>query len=232
MCHKKIRIFFGDKKHAIDKGKQLLLNQESWQQVANFVQAEKLFGVHQSHGINGIQIIKESDQHQSILIDADFLLTNQIGYGLAVTTADCVPIVLYDSGSQAIGLIHAGWKGIVAGIIPVALKRMKQLYNSDMQKLEIFLGPSARQCCYEIQPDTYELFKKVFPFCDKIFHYVKDNIFLDLVMCLQYQLVQNGILIQNIKKQFIYCTLCKDIYCSYRREKNKLRNINAVVLCK
>jgi YfiH family protein len=231
ICHKKIRIFFGDKKDAVDKENQLVLNQISWQQVTDCMQAEKLFGVHQSHGINGIHIKKTTDQHQSILVDADFLITNQIGCGLAVTTADCVPVVIYDPSSQAVALVHAGWKGIMADIISAALNKMKQLYNSDMKKVEIFIGPAARKCCYEIQADMHELFKKEFPLFDAIFNYTKDKIFLDLVTCVQYRLLQNNVLIENIYQQFACCTLCNDRYCSYRREKNQLRNINAVVLC-
>jgi hypothetical protein len=231
LCYKKIRIFFGDKKHAIDKSKQLLLyRQRPWQSVTDLIQAEKLFGVSQSHGINGIQITKVSDQYRSILIDADFLITNQCGYALAVNTADCVPIVLYDSGSQAVALIHAGWKGIAAGVIPVALKKIRQIFNSNIQHIEIFIGPCARSCCYEVQADIYQLFKKIFPFCDDIIHYKKDKIFLDLIACIRYQCMQDGILIENMYQQFAFCTLCSERYCSYRREKNLLRNINAVVL--
>ena len=229
--HKKIRIFFGDKKHAIDKGKQLLSYQQgSWQSVTDLIQAEKLFGVSQSHGINGIQITKVSDQHRSILIDADFLITNRCGYGLAVTTADCVPVVLYDFESQAIALIHAGWKGIVAGVIPAALDKMRQIFNSNIKNIEAFLGPCARSCCYEVQADTHELFKKIFPFCSNIIRYKKDKIFLDLIACIQYKLMQNGLLIENMYQQFVFCTICNEGYCSYRREKNQLRNVNAVVL--
>ena len=164
------------------------------------------------------------------MVDADFLITNQIGCGLAVTTADCVPVVIYDPSSQAVALVHAGWKGIMADIISAALNKMKQLYNSDMKKVEIFIGPAARKCCYEIQADMHELFKKEFPLFDAIFNYTKDKIFLDLVMCVQYRLVQNNVLMKNIYQPVTCCTICNISYCSYRREKNQLRNINVVLL--
>src|SRR4051812_34746928 len=106
-CHKDIRIFFGEKENAVDKSKELLLDQKSWHSIRGFIQAKKLFGVHQSHGTNGIHVTKKTDQHQSILVDADFLITNQIGYGLAITTADCVPIVVYDPINNIVAFIHA-----------------------------------------------------------------------------------------------------------------------------
>lgn len=81
---------------------------------------------------------------------ADALWTRERGLALAISTADCVPIIC--GNSQAVSAIHAGWRGLVAGVIESALTEI-EVPHSDM---EAWIGPAIGVCCYEVGPDVAE----------------------------------------------------------------------------
>jgi YfiH family protein len=202
-----------------------------WTVVAQKMQAVQLFGANQSHGANGVEIKKNSDPHQIIKIDADFLCTQQKGYGLAVTTADCVPVVFYDPIHHAVVLVHAGWKGLCAGVVHNALHKLQKKYNTQLKDLEIFIGPCARACCYEVQEDVVCTLEKVIGQLPPTVLIKKDDTqYVDLAACVQIICSRNGCAEKNMYTQYSICTICNVDYCSYRRQKNMFRNITAVVL--
>lgn len=229
--HQKIVIFFGDGQHAVDKSKDTLVSQPHWQLVTGKLGAEKLFGVNQCHGIYGVEIKEESDPHQIIKTDADFLCTDQKGYGLAVTTADCVPLAMYDSQKQVVAMVHAGWKGLVTGVLEQALQKMLLTYGSKPEDIELFIGPCARYCCYEVQQDVYDLLEqKVGTVLKEVSRFFEGHIFVDLALLTRLLLLQNDSVQKNIYTQYSACTLCTADYCSYRRQKRMVRNITAIML--
>ena len=69
---------------------------------------------------------------------------------LCATTADCVPILLYDKELQIIAAIHAGWKGIVSGIIANTVTKMREVYNTNSSHIVAAIGPSISQKNYEV----------------------------------------------------------------------------------
>jgi len=63
------------------------------------------------------------------LLSTDALITSEPGCVICVTTADCVPIILYDPLKNLSSVIHAGWRGLVAGIIPSTLTEMRNKFR-------------------------------------------------------------------------------------------------------
>jgi uncharacterized protein, YfiH family len=88
-------------------------------------------------------------------------------------TADCVPIILYDSKNQFIGCIHAGWKGAFSGIIENTIKKFKKLNSKN--KIIASVGPCIGQKSYEVDINFYKKFlsqsKK-----NKIYFLKKNNV--------------------------------------------------------
>lgn len=82
--------------------------------------------------------------------DCDALITNEERLALVVTAADCVPILLYDPVRRAIGAVHAGWRGTVAGIAGKAVQAMAQTYGSNPAEILAAIGPSIGPCCYQV----------------------------------------------------------------------------------
>lgn len=83
--------------------------------------------------------------------DADALITATPGIAIAIGVADCAPIALVADG--VVGVVHAGWRGIAAGVIPAAVEVMRSLGAADIRAV---LGPCIHAECYEFGPDDLD----------------------------------------------------------------------------
>ncbi|MDB4894895.1 MAG: hypothetical protein JWN15_1157, partial [Firmicutes bacterium] len=88
--------------------------------------------------------------------DCDALITDRPGLALVVTAADCVPVFLYDPVRRAIGAVHAGWRGTVAGVAARAVAAMAEAFGSRPADLLAAVGPSIGPCCYEVDDAVAE----------------------------------------------------------------------------
>ncbi|MFY9585896.1 MAG: polyphenol oxidase family protein, partial [Actinomycetota bacterium] len=84
-----------------------------------------------------------------VIPDADALWTDRPGPALVILTADCTPILLADTARRRIGVVHAGWRGLLGGIVEETVAAM-----GDAANLTAFVGPSIGPCCYEVGPDV------------------------------------------------------------------------------
>jgi YfiH family protein len=82
--------------------------------------------------------------------EGDSLFTENAGITLSVVTADCVPVLL--AGPQGFAAIHAGWRGIVAGVIPATLEKLR----GRLEEWTAWVGPAIGACCYEVGDDVAE----------------------------------------------------------------------------
>ena len=81
--------------------------------------------------------------------EADAIVTTVPGLGLAVFTADCIPIVL--EGPGVVAVVHAGWRGLVAGVVASARTAMEALGRPPLRAA---LGPAIGPCCFEVGPEV------------------------------------------------------------------------------
>ena len=79
--------------------------------------------------------------------DADVLISTQPGLAVAVRVADCVPILLADSGGSVVAAVHAGREGLLAGIVDAALDAVRTATDAP---LEAWVGPHICGGCYEV----------------------------------------------------------------------------------
>ncbi len=82
-------------------------------------------------------------------------VTRERGLCLAVTVADCVPIYLCHPGGPSIGLVHAGWRGIAAGIVEAGVKAMEDVSARPAAELIMHCGVSICGSCYEVGPEVW-----------------------------------------------------------------------------
>lgn len=154
----------------------------------------------------------DGEKHQG-----DGLITARKECAVGVFTADCVPILLYDSVRNIVSAVHSGWRGTVSGIILNAIEKMVQEYGCKVKDIYAIIGPHNRSCCYEIGEDVSEIFKK-----NELFKY--ENIFingcLDIEKCVIKQMCSKGVPRENIKVMN-FCTYCNDKVRmhSYRKSK-------------
>lgn len=115
---------------------------------------ERLYCCTQVHG-NVVRCLQPNDTPQRISrVEADALISDQPNTAVAVRTADCVPVLLACETPRVVAAIHAGWRGLVAGVIPRTIATMVELYGCDAARLHAAVGPS-------IGVDTYEVSDEV-----------------------------------------------------------------------
>ena len=110
---------------------------------------------HQTHGTRVLKIDEEFlklDHTTSIEImyGVDSIITDIRDKFLCVTTADCVPIIIFDKKTKAIAAIHAGWKGTSGKIVDKTISAMQKEYNSTPQDMFVGIGPAISQQNYEV----------------------------------------------------------------------------------
>jgi YfiH family protein len=84
--------------------------------------------------------------------DADGQATALPGVGLLVLTADCLPVALGCEG--AVAIVHAGWRGLAAGVLEEGAAALRELAGSDA-RIGAVIGPGAGACCYEVGPEVH-----------------------------------------------------------------------------
>lgn len=120
---------------------------------------------HQTHSNNVLVIDEEfmnasSTDKVETLYGVDASITHLKNIFICATTADCVPILLYDKEKQIIAAIHAGWKGIVGGIICNTIDKMKERYGCNPSNIIAAIGPSISQKNYEVGDELITNFNK------------------------------------------------------------------------
>ena len=114
---------------------------------------DKLILMHQTHS-NKVVEIKKNNYKKKIVADA--MITKMKGFALGVVTADCVPILLYDTKNEIVGCIHAGWKGAFADIIQKTITKIKKISSNN--KIYACVGPCIGKKSYEVDEIFYKMF--------------------------------------------------------------------------
>ena len=122
----------------------------------------------------------------------DALMTNEAGVCIGVSTADCIPVLLYDPIQRASCAIHAGWRGTVQRIAEKAVTRMTEVFGSDPKNLIAQIGPGIHLESFEVGDEVYQTFEKEgFPM--ELISKKYEKWHIDLPECNRLQLVAAGI---------------------------------------
>ena len=110
--------------------------------------------MNQTHSIKVIEVKKNNMRLKKI--NSDAIITQVKGVGLGVVTADCVPILIYDTENKIIGCIHAGWKGAFYGIVENTILKIKKLNKKN--NIYATIGPCIGKNSYEVDFNFYRKF--------------------------------------------------------------------------
>lgn len=102
------------------------------------------------------------------ITETDALVTNQRGICICVQTADCVPILLFDSKKKVIAAIHAGWRGTVKKIAAAAVQKMTDKFGSNTANIIAAIGPSISPAMYEVGNEVTEAVLRSIPNAGKV----------------------------------------------------------------
>ena len=97
-------------------------------------------------------------QKRKALEGFDALMTDLRGVCIGVSTADCIPILLYDEAHHAVCAVHAGWRGTVARIVGKAITAMQQAYGTAPEQLKTVIGPGISLESFEVGDEVYNEF--------------------------------------------------------------------------
>ncbi len=184
------------------------------------VSPEQIINVRQVHGDQ----VRRVSRIDHTLQEADALITDLTDVAIAIRTADCVPIFLYDPGSESIGLVHAGWRGTREGIVTKTIDAMVEAYGSDVGQIRVMLGPHIRRDQYEVSKD----FVEYFPGATVV---TEGRVYLDLARANSQQLLARGVQAEKIFDCGI-CTFADMRYDSYRRQGTEAGRMLSLMMIK
>jgi polyphenol oxidase len=183
----------------------------------------KLSQVAKSHQVHGTKVLLVNEPITTDGYDA--LITNKPNVFLAVSVADCTPILIHDEKHNAVAAIHAGWKGTAGRIVQNTLDLMKEKFGTDGKDCKAFIGACITYDNFEVGNEVAENFNDD----NKKFDTEKQKWFVDLKEANKKQLTDQGIPKENIEVSD-YCTVSNnDLFFSHRKEKGTTGRMMAVI---
>jgi len=196
-----------DNKEKISRNRQLALK-------ALKLQHHKLITLKQIHST---RVCLATDGFQ----EGDALVTDKPGIALAVSVADCYPILLEDSKNKVIAAVHAGWRGTVGGIVKNTLEKMFAL-GAEAQHIQVAIGQGISVKHFEVGDEVLQQFHEA-GFGDAYF----ENNCINLAACNKKWMLEAGLPEPNIWN-LNRCTF-EDDFFSYRRDKGKTGRMWGVI---
>ena len=157
---------------------------------------------HQGHTALVRRVPEELDD----ITGVDALITNRPGFRIGVKTADCVPVLLFDSTDKAVAAVHSGWKGTLQNIIRATLGRMAEEFGTKAENITAVVGPCIHLEAFEVGEDLVDAFcggtpRDRYPFARLLPHPVTGIVkwHLDLPGICRKQLLDVGVPDRNIE---------------------------------
>lgn len=177
-----------------------------------------LCAVEQAHGAT---VLPASAAAGSDAPRADGIFSGSAGDLLIIRSADCAPVWIADEDAGLLAMLHAGWRGVAAGIIAAGVRALREA-GAGAAKMRVAIGPHLRPSCFEIGPEVAALFERskgavLAPQTLIVPRQRRDSVALDLAAAIVGALVGAGIPQHRIAVASA-CTRCRaDILHSYRR---------------
>lgn len=152
--------------------------------------------------------------------EADVVVSTLPGVAVGVMTADCVPVLIAMDGGRVVAAVHAGWRGIAAGVMPSALEAMSR-FAARPGSARAVIGPHIGPCCYEVDAPVIERLRVRF---SKLVDSVKTPVspghwMLDLGALVRLELVRSRVKRANLGSFPDACTCCDAArFHSHRRD--------------
>jgi len=177
------------------------------------------FWLEQVHG----NVVIEARKGIHTLVEADGSITTSSNTICAVMTADCLPVLLSDIAGKQVAAIHAGWRGLAAGILDTAVKR----FLCGPESLVVWLGPAISGKAYEVGGEVYQAFTKTDNEADAAFKQSKPGHWrMDIYALARLRLARLGV--ENVYGGEV-CTFSeKEKYFSYRRDGETGRMVSVI----
>ena len=155
----------------------------------------------------------------------DALITQQRGVVVAVSVADCTPVLVYDAKNQAVAAIHAGWRGAAAGIVGKTLDAMARQFGTKSADCLAYVGTCIDECSFEVGEEVAAAFDEAF----KHFDGERGKFFVDLKKVCAAQLQSFGLAVGQIEISPYSTVLHNADFFSHRKEAGMTGRMIAIV---
>lgn len=161
--------------------------------------------------VHGCQVVDSARDRPGC--EADAVISSQPGRVCAVLTADCLPLLICDRAGRSVCAVHAGWRGLAAGVIEAAVTRM----GIEPAELLVWLGPAIGRDAFEVGPEVREAIMRQEPEDGAAFRPGREDRWLaDIYRLARMRLGRLGV---GYVGGGEYCTVRQDrLFYSYRRE--------------
>ena len=168
------------------------------------------------HQVHKAEIAVVDEQRDIDLEGYDALMTNVEEVCIGVSTADCIPVLLYDPRQRAVCAVHAGWRGTVMRIVEQSIARMTEVYGTNPADLIAQIGPGIHLESFEVGDEVYQAFEDAgFDMNSISKKYEKWH--LDLPECNRLQLISAGVPESQVSVSPVCTYMQSDTYFSARR---------------
>lgn len=194
--------------------------------------ADALFTPYQVHG-NAVWILDEGSDSEHPP-EADAIVTATPGQAVGILSADCCPVLFADPEARVVGAAHAGWRGLMSGVLEAAISAMEGL-GAVRARLLVATGPSIARKSYEVGPDMKDEILSVMPYLESHFQISNrpGHFLFDLPGAVGSALVRSGIVhLEGLERD---CYQEEEFFYSYRRathrgEPDYGRQLSAIML--
>ena len=141
--------------------------------------------------------VLEVNYKNNLSLNADAIITERDDILLGILTADCAPIIIL--GENKFGIIHAGWQGLLNGIIENTINKLISC-GEKIEKLSVFVGPHLKEYSFEVKKDFIEILKKKVDH-ERFINNVNERFFFDFSKLIEEKFKKHNIINLNISSE-------------------------------
>lgn len=181
--------------------------------------------------VHGRNVVRVGARDGGMVIPAtDALITDTPGVALLLRFADCVPVLFYDPVQHAVGLAHAGWRGVAAGVVPTTVQALGSMFGSRPEDVWAGIGPAIGPQHYSVGIEVVEAIQATLPAGVQAAVRCDGRWMMDLPAALEAQLRAVGV---TQVEQSGLCTASRvDEWYSHRAEAGRTGRFGVLVMLK
>ena len=182
------------------------------------------------HQIHGARIVRVSRGHpHDNNLKGDALLSDDPARVLSVRVADCVPVLLGSDDGRIVAAVHAGWRGVIAGVVVAAIEELNRSHDLPATRILAAIGPSIAFGAFEVGPEVVSEFEAGFSADAPIRRRSDGKGYVDLRESLCRQLIAAGVPSEQIDTTDRCTHTHAEEFFSHRRDKTITGRMAAVI---
>lgn len=171
------------------------------------------------HQVHGARVVHAAEAGPDV--QADALVSDDPEWTLAISVADCVPVLLHDPESGAVGALHAGWRGTAAGVVGATVREMVRHFGSRPTQLRAAIGPAISGPAYQVGGEVVRAFREADLDADVVPDAEPGRYRVSVASAVRHALLREGVRPDAVAWGD-WCTASRpDLFFSHRRDRGR-----------